>query len=438
MKRSFNQSICTAVSILLMLVLVLSACTGSPNAAGKEPAAGKDIPGSTKQVTLKYWYPSNDEPTTNAVKKVIGKFEQENPSIKIELTTIPWKDYFQKLSVAYSGGIAPDIHGLGFGQLISTVEQDKYLDLNKFITADKWTGKDDLFPSILRAGQWNGGTYGILMPEVRPFEWRKDFFKEAGLDPEKPPATLDELFEIAEKAKVVKDGKTVRAGIDIQTGNGEQSYLSLLLLLGLDIYDDKGNPAFDSPESIQLVEKMVKLYKNGAIIAANQQQLNGTPFQNSLAAMGFSSSPSLSILQKAVGADKIGWSLPPKGPTGKQTSLMLGTFLTISKSSKHSEEAWKFMKFWFDKKNIYDFCIETGFVPPLQSVKDQYVKASPENGVIFKAMEDARGYGASAQWSVNTKYLRIALEESYNGIRPVSEAMKENAKKAREEIKNNK
>ncbi|TBL72732.1 extracellular solute-binding protein [Paenibacillus thalictri] len=424
------------LALLLSSSLLFAAC--SAGGQDGKPAAGGGSAAGGKQATVKFWYPSNDDQTTNAAKKVIDGFQKENPNIKIELTTIPWKDYFQKLSVAYSGGIAPDVHGLGFGQLISTVDQDKYMDLNRFIKADSWQGKDDMFPSVMKAGEWNGGQYGILMPEVRPLEWRKDFFKEAGLDPDKAPATLDEIFDYAEKLKVVKDGKTVRAGIDIQTGNGEQSYFSLLLMLGKDIYDDKGSPTFDSPESIELVEKMVKLYKSGAIIAANQQQLNGTPFQNSLAAMSFSSSPSVSILQKAVGADKVGWSLPPKGPTGKQTSLMLGTFLSMSKSSKAPDESWKFIKYWFDQKNIYDFCVETGFVPPLKSVKDKYVKAAPENAVVFKAMDDARGYGASKYWDVNIKYLRIALEEGYNGLKPVAQALKENAQKARDEIKNGK
>jgi multiple sugar transport system substrate-binding protein len=426
---------CSVLIVFLLLAVVLAGCSsnGSSGSAVSTGSAAKSDGG--KQTTIKFWYPTSDDPVITELKSIISKFEQQNPTIKVELTTIPFKDYFQKLAIAYSGGIAPDVHGLGFGQLISTVDQNKYMDLSKFIQADNWQGKDDIFPSILKAGQWNGGQYGLLMPEIRPLEWRKDFFKEADLDPEKPPATLDDIFDYAEKLKVVKDGKTVRAGIDLQTGNGEQSYLSLLLLLGKDMYDDQGNPTFDSPESIQLVEKMVKLFKDGAIIAANQQDTNGTPFRNSLAALGFSSSPDLAILQKAVGADKIGWSLPPKGPTGKQTALMLGTFMTMAKTTKYPDESWKFLKFFFDKSNLYDFSLKTGFVPPLKSVKDQYIKVAPENAVIFQAMDDARGYSPSKYWDIDVKYLRLALEQSYFGQKPVDQALKENAQKARDEIK---
>lgn len=424
-----KRSIAT-LAMLLALALALAACSGGPsessNAAASDPNA--------EEIALKFWYPGTDEILTGAVKQVIQKFERTHPGIKVELTSIPWADYFQKLTVAYSGGLQPDIHGLGFGQLISTVDQGKYLDLSPYIEADRWEGKDDFFPDILEAGQYEGGQYGLLLPEIRPLAWRKDFFEEAGLDPESPPKTFDDIFAYAEKLKKAENGKTTRAGIDIQTSNGEQSYLSLLLLLGEDFYDAEGHPTFDSPASVGLVEKMVDLYESGAIIASNQQQVNGTPFVNSQAAMAFVSTAGAASLQQSIGADKIGWTLPPAGPEGKQTALMLGTFLTAAQKTKHPEEAWTFIKFWFEKENVLEFATKTGSIPPLRSAKDEFVKLGDGNEVAFEAMNDARGYGASGHWAINVKYLRLALEESFNGIKPPADALKSNAEMAREEI----
>jgi len=425
------------VSLLLLTLLVftilVSACSsGTAKETGNQLNSGSQ----KEKVTLKFWYPGTDDILTGAVKDIIQKFEDQNPAITVELTSIPWADYFQKLTVSYAGGLQPDIHGLGFGQLISTVNQGKYLDLSPYIEADNWEGKTDFFPDILKAGQYENGQYGLLMPEIRPLAYRKDFFTEAGLDPNQPPKTLDEIFEYAEKLKKVEGGKTVRGGIDIQTSNGEQSYLSLLLLQGEDFYDGQGNPTFDSPASIELVQRMVDLYKSGAIIQANQQQASGTPFQNSQAALAFISTSGAAALKESVGADKIGWVLPPAGKDGKQTALMLGTFLTASQKTKHPEEVWKFIKFWFDKSNILDFTTKTGYIPPLQSVKDDYVKLGADNEVSFEALKDARGYGASGSWAVNVKYLRLALEEAYTGVKPVADALKDNAAKAREELAN--
>jgi multiple sugar transport system substrate-binding protein len=433
-----------SLTLLLVITVLMSACSSNTvrepkvNELKEQSNTDNGAKPQEEKVTLKFWYPGTEEALTGAVKDIIKKFEDQNPAVTVELTSIPWAEYFQKLTVSYAGGLQPDIQGLGFGQLISTVNQGKYLDLNPYIAADSWEGKEDFFPDILKAGQYENGQYGLLMPEVRPLAYRKDFFTDAGLDPNNPPKTFDEIFEFAVKLKKVDGNKTVRGGIDIQTSNGEQSYLSLLLLLGEDFYDEEGNPTFDSQTSIDLVQKLVDLYKSGAIIQANQQQAGGVPFQNSQAALAFISTSGAAALKESVGADQIGWVLPPAGREGKQTALMLGTFLTASQKTKHPEEAWKFIKFWFDKSNILDFTTQTGFIPPLQSVKDDYVKLGPENGVAFEALKDARGYGASGSWAINVKYLRLALEESYAGIKPVADALKDNAVKAREELANTK
>jgi multiple sugar transport system substrate-binding protein len=428
MKKNYASPLIT----LLIIALLAAACSsGAPKQAG--PGDSPSVTGQ-ERVTLKFWYPGSDDVLTGTVKGIIQAFEQANPGIHVEPTFIPWADYFQKLTIAYSGGLAPDVHGLGFGQLISTVNQGKYLDLSPFIHKDNWEGAADFFPDILKAGQYKEGQFGLLNPEIRPLVWRKDFFKEAGLDPETPPQTFDEIFTYAEKLKVTENGKTVRAGIDIQTGNGEQSYLSLLFLLGGDIYDAQGSPTFDSPESAGLVKRMVELYKSGAVIASNQQQAGGTTFQTSQAALGFLSGASVASLQQSVGADKIGWSLPPAGNGGKRTALMLGTFLSAAQTTKHPEAAWTFIKFWFAKENVLDYSLKSGFIPPLQSLQGDYVKLGRSNEIAFEALKDAQGYGASGSWAINVKYLRLALEEAFNGIRPVEEALKVNAELARKEI----
>ncbi|SFF14217.1 multiple sugar transport system substrate-binding protein [Paenibacillus algorifonticola] len=422
------------------ITLVVAGCgqgTNAGNGTGSTANSKNNGKSGEAETVLQFWYPGHEETITGPVKELIAGFEQENPTIKIEYTPIPWKDYFQKLTVAYSAGSAPDVHGLGFGQLISTVDQDKYMDLNPFIEKSKWDGKEDYFPDILQAGQWQGGQYGLLMPDIRPLVWRKDFFKEAGLDPETPPQTLDELFTFAEKLKKVETGKTVRAGIDIPSSNGEQAFLSMLMLQGENYYQEDGTPTFDSDASISLLEKMVNLNKNGALISYNGLRLEGSLFQNSEAAMGFTAPYALVNLKKTVGAENIGYSFPPKGSAGKQTALMLGTFLTMSKSTKYGDAAWKFMEYWTKKENLLQISVASGYIPARKSLKEEYVKLAPENQVLFGLMNDARGFTPSSSWAINSKYLRNALEEAYFAAKTPEQAMKDNAQKAKEELKLN-
>ena len=427
--------------LLLAALLFLAACQSSGEStsteaeeANSEKSAGTETETEDNEVTLNLWFPGTGHIET-AVQDIVTKFEEENPNIKVEVEAIPWADYFQKLSVGYAGGTAPDIHGIGFGQLIYTVMEDQYMDLNQFIEEDNWDGKDDMFESILEAGQFEGGQYGLLFPEVRPMVWRKDFFEEVGLDPEQPPQSIDEIFEFANKLKVIdEEGDTTRAGINISTQQGEQNFFSLLMLLGQDLYEPNGNPLWDNPDAIELQERLVDLYNDGAIIPSHSQQLEGNPFSNSQAAMSFESSPGIQELSDAVGIENIGWTVPPAGPDGDRTALMLGTFLTMSKNTDHPDEAWELIKFWFEPEIILEFTKQTGFAAPRKSLEEEFKALAPQNEVVFQTMEDARGYQPTEHWSVNMEYLRLALEESYNGIRPVKEAFEVNAEMIRQEI----
>ena len=428
-----TKSIVRAIFTMFALSLLLSGC--GLTSSGQPQEASQSSSDAGGQVTLNFWYPGTDPVTVGAIKDSIETFQDQHPGIKVNLTSIPWDQYFQKLAVSYSGGTQPDVHGLGFGQLISTVDQGKYLDLQPYIEKDQWEGTSDFFPDILQAGQWENGQYGLLMPDLRPLAWRKDYLAEAGLNPESPPETLDELFQYADQLKVIGNGQTTRSGLDIQTSNGEQSYLSLLLLFGENIYDQDGSPTFDSPTSIALVKKLVELYKAGTFMGSNAQQTGGTPFAQGQAAMAFVSPANIASLVQSVGEEQVEWGLPPAGPDGQRTTLMLGTFLTAAKASKHPEEAWEFIKFWFSPENQITLTTKTGAIPPLQSIKDEYLTRFPNNQVIYDAMNNAQGYIPSKYWSVNIKYLRTALEEAYNGSKSVEDALITNAQLARDEIK---
>lgn len=432
---------------LLIVVLLLAACSSANNASesaqSSQPSAS---PAGTKQetaapepkkepVTLHFWIPGPpNEKLDTIVKDILTDFQTKNPHVTVEHASIPWAEYFQKLSVAYAGNVAPDVHGLGFGQLISTVNQDQYMNLTPFIEADPWDGMDDFYPSLLEAGQWEGGLYGLIHADIRSFSWRKDMFRAAGLDPEKPPRTIDELFEYADKLKIVENGRTAQAGIDIPSSNGEQAYMSLAMPLGLDYYDEQGHPTFDSADNIALIERVTALFEDGAIVNANNLQLEGVPFGLGIAAMGFPSGANINAATNVAGAENVGVSLPPAGPDGKRTAFLGGTFITMSKTTKHPEEAWALMKHWFEPENLLKFSVEGGFVPARQSLKDQFATYSPYNAVYMETLADSQGYKPSASWAIINKHMRIALEEAYFGVKPVKEAMESNAAKARNEL----
>ena len=70
------------------------------------------------------------------------------------------------------------------------------------------------------------GKYYALPTAVRSLAlfWNKALFKEAGLDPERPPATLDELVDYAKKlTKRSPNGDLLQAGLTIDMGGQDRA-----------------------------------------------------------------------------------------------------------------------------------------------------------------------------------------------------------------------
>lgn len=63
-----------------------------------------------QQVTLQFWDNQQTESGLSDVQKAaVERFMTENPDIRIEVTTVPYPEYQQRLLTAVQGGNAPDI-----------------------------------------------------------------------------------------------------------------------------------------------------------------------------------------------------------------------------------------------------------------------------------------------------------------------------------------
>ena len=59
---------------------------------------------------------------------------------------------------------------------------------------------EDFWPGAMKSNMWKGKTYGVpTNNETMAFIWNADVFKRAGLDPEKPPATWDDVVKYSKQ-----------------------------------------------------------------------------------------------------------------------------------------------------------------------------------------------------------------------------------------------
>ncbi len=208
----------------------------------------------------------------------------------------------------------------------------------------------------MKAVTWEGKTYGIpTNNETMAFIWNADIFARAGLDPENPPATWDDVVTysktIHDKLGIAGYGLVARPN----AGNTPYRYMPQLWGYGGGVFDE-ADPAptydeirLDSPESIRSLQASYDMYVRDKSVPAsaltNTQVENQGPFISGQLAMVISH-PSeyarmLELAGEATGTDKatadkvvenIRYGLIPTGPDGKRAVVFGGSNIHIVKN----------------------------------------------------------------------------------------------------------
>ncbi len=386
-------------------------------------ANGSSETTAPKSSSLVVWIPGNDTSERQAFLSLISAYEKANTSVKSEFQMIPWSDYFTKLNAAFAGNAAPDLFGLGYGQTGPVQTNGQLLGLNSYLKG--WDGWTDIPKNILGAGTVDNTLYAIMMPDIKVLWYRTDLFKKAGLDPSHGPRTIAELQDYAKRLTERKDnGQIKMAGIDVSTTNGEQSLAETMLMYGdVGLWDANLKPLWDTQTGIDALKLLTGFIKAKESYFADEQNVAGGPFQNGLAAMHVTSFGARVIFDKALGADKVAFDVPPGG-RAQSGATFLGVY-AASQSKQASVDLLKYFTSADGQKAIFK---SVGFIPTRESVKSWFIAQDPSFAKAWNAMENARTYGPmNPHFFDALKVLRPALESVYYGKDTVEHALKKSA-----------
>jgi multiple sugar transport system substrate-binding protein len=136
-------------------------------------------------------------------------FEKRYPNLKIEWVTAPYGEITNQVINMAGGGDKVD---LLFGEIdwVPTLEDSGLSVPVDTVLSSSYLA--DFYPNILDGHKVNGKVYGIPL-YISPYilYYNKDIFRKAGLDPDQPPKTYDEMLRMAEKIAVLKsdDGNKI-------------------------------------------------------------------------------------------------------------------------------------------------------------------------------------------------------------------------------------
>jgi len=350
-----------AVAALAALVLPLSACGSSDDGSGSTDASGK-VEGD---ITFQTWnLRANFKPYFDGL---IADFEKKYPGTHVKWIDQPAEGYADKLSADAAGGTLPDVVNVSPDLLAPLVKAGLALDLDKAAAKYRpeyldgaWTGQQT--PGV-------GGTYAFpWYLNTGPMFYNKGLFKKAGLDPDSPPKTYDELFTDALQMAQKSNGKVATLA-NVPTVEDFGRY-------GVELMNKQGTGfAFNDAKGVELLTKYKELYDAKAL---DPQALTATPessgkkFLTEAVAMNPGSALDLENFKKqAPNLYKNIGITDQITSTGHVNMYVMGVM--VNSRTKHTPAAVAFAHYVTDAQNQMSFAKQVAIFPSTAgSLDDPY------------------------------------------------------------------
>lgn len=296
-----------------------------------------------EDITLRFWDNQQTESGLSQYQQAaVDRFMEENPGITIEVTTVPYPEYQQRLLTAVQGGNAPDIATLDQIWVAAFAEAGAVADLSGMAGA-AGLSRDGFFGGAWDSAVYNDGLYGIpFNVDVWQFSfYNKDLLDAAGVDPASL-TTFDGLKDAA--AKLTGDGKF---GVGLFGHKGEDTVVvanSFIFSNGGKVLNDDGSCGLAGPEAVEAMSYLQELaqYAPEGILNASSGDMRELFLNGSLAVEFW---PALE--QPTLKTSNINWDFA--NGTAPEGRTPVGTFggwnLAVFESSAHKEAAWKFIEF---------------------------------------------------------------------------------------------
>jgi sn-glycerol 3-phosphate transport system substrate-binding protein len=296
----------------------------------------------------------------------------ENPDVTINAVySGSYADTTTRAITAARGGNPPQLAILLSVDMFALIDEDIILPWDGFIPeAEREAFLGGFYPSFMRNSQTGGETWGIPFQRSTPvMYYNKEAFAAAGLDPEAPPATWDEMVEMG-KALTLRDaaGNVTQWGVRIPS-SGFPSWLftGLVAANGQDgLANDAGTEVqFDTPAVVEALEYLVSLASEHGIMEPGILDWGATPraFMDGQAAIAWTTTGNLTNIRTNAPFDFGVAMLPAKVRRGAPTGG--GNFYLFNGSDEAQlQAAVDFVRWATAPDQAAQWSIDTGYVAP--------------------------------------------------------------------------
>lgn len=317
--------------------------TSAPAATAAPKAAGNPI--------ILFWSSlmGSKEAARN---QLVNDFQSANQGMKIQ-----HEGFFdimqnnEKLLTAMVAGNPPDVVSNHYYFVANYANANALEPLDDDMATSKLPSSV-FVPSIYQLGQWQGKTYGLpIYADVEAYYYNTDLYQKAGLDPNKPPATWQDLIDMSSKLVVRQNGRLVQEGLTVPQDAAEDlsnMWYCLLLQAGGSFLSPDGTKAVFNDDAgrqaLQLMVDLIHKYKVTDVGFGQGADGAAVPFYAGKSAAEYNDSTEFYYFGKY--APKLPYAVAPlpAGPKGPAVASQAFEMF-IPKASKNKDNAWTFINF---------------------------------------------------------------------------------------------
>lgn len=328
-------------------------------------------------VRVDFWHAMSGS-RIEIIQGIADRFMAENPGIEVvPQYTGSYKETLNKLIAGVRSGTAPQIvqvYEIGTRQMI---DGGIMLPMQDLIDKDPDFDQAVFLDSVLNYYRIDGKLYSMPFNSSNAILfYNKTLFKEAGLDPDKPPRTLEQVMEYSKKLlKKDSNGNIVRTGLTWPT----HSWIFEQMLAAMDApLVDNGNgregkateAVFDSEQGKEVFNFLYEMTSNDLMLNTKKEDWSAARqiFLSGKAAMVLFSTSDVTAFtdEGAKNGYEIGTAFiptPAGAPSGGAIIGGASLWMVGGQPDEKTQAAWKFLKFLTSKEEQIKWHLNTGYFP---------------------------------------------------------------------------
>jgi sn-glycerol 3-phosphate transport system substrate-binding protein len=387
-----------------------------------------------QRTELTFYYPiAVGGPLTKVIDGFVANFEKEHPDVKVHaIYAGNYDDARIKALAALKAGQPAQMSVLFSIDIYELLEQDVIVAFDDIGADKKWL--QSFYPALMANGTYKGKTYGIpFQRSTIVMYWNKDAFKEAGLDPEKAPATWAEMQSMA--AKLVKkdgSGNVTRWGVSVpSTGYAYWMFQAFARENGQDLMNKDGNQTnFAHPDVVAALQywrdlgAKAKVMPEGTVEWGTLRQA----FTEGKTAMMWHTTGNLTAVKDNAKFPFGVAMLPASKQRGSPTGG--GNWYVFKKSSPAERKAaLQFIQWITAPERTAEWSIATGYVGTRPDAYEtpklkEYVSGFPQAAVARDQLKFATAELSTFQTGRVRKSLDDAVQSALTGSKSPADALK--------------